>query len=69
MYARTIFYKINTVEPLNPEAAVLWVSERPLSCFYHKILSLMLCAITNEQEYYHIFLLYIYICILFACFF
>lgn len=23
MYARTIFYKINTTEPLNPEAAVL----------------------------------------------
>lgn len=26
MYARTIFYKISTTEPLNPEAAVLWVS-------------------------------------------
>lgn len=25
MYARTIFYKINTMDPLNPEAAVLWV--------------------------------------------
>lgn len=23
MYARTVFYKINTMEPLNPEAAVL----------------------------------------------
>lgn len=25
MYARTIFYKISTTEPLNPEASVLWV--------------------------------------------
>lgn len=31
MYARTIFYKINTTEPLNPEAAVLWVSHLLLS--------------------------------------
>lgn len=28
----------------------------------------MLCAVTNEQEYYHIFLLYIYICILLRVF-
>ena len=29
MYARTVFYKINTTEPLNPEAAVLWVPDTP----------------------------------------
>ena len=35
MYARTVFYKINTMEPLNPEAAVLWVPLPPsaLNCW------------------------------------
>ena len=28
LYARRIFYKIDTKEPLNPEAAVLWVASQ-----------------------------------------
>lgn len=35
MYARTVFYKINTTEPLNPEAAVLWVPDLLLSSIIH----------------------------------
>uniref|UniRef100_A0A8C6T6S3 Akt interacting protein n=1 Tax=Neogobius melanostomus TaxID=47308 RepID=A0A8C6T6S3_9GOBI len=42
MYARTIFYKINTAEPLNPEAAVLY--EKDVQLFKSKVVeSVKLC--------------------------
>ncbi|XP_020797281.1 AKT-interacting protein isoform X1 [Boleophthalmus pectinirostris] len=42
MYARTIFYKINTTEPLNPEAAVLY--EKDVQLFKSKVVeSVKLC--------------------------
>lgn len=42
MYARTIFYKINTTEPLNPEAAVLY--EKDVHLFKSKVVdSVKLC--------------------------
>ncbi|KAM6942925.1 AKT-interacting protein isoform 1-T1 [Xenentodon cancila] len=42
MYARTVFYKINTVEPLNPEAAVLY--EKDVQLFKSKVVdSVKLC--------------------------
>uniref|UniRef100_A0A8C9WHY8 Akt interacting protein n=1 Tax=Scleropages formosus TaxID=113540 RepID=A0A8C9WHY8_SCLFO len=42
MYARTIFYKINTVEPLNPEAAVLY--DKDVQLFKSKVVdSVKLC--------------------------
>ncbi|XP_057710261.1 AKT-interacting protein isoform X1 [Corythoichthys intestinalis] len=42
MYARTIFYKINTSEPLNPEAAVLY--EKDVQLFKSKVVdSVKLC--------------------------
>uniref|UniRef100_A0A3B5AHC2 AKT interacting protein n=1 Tax=Stegastes partitus TaxID=144197 RepID=A0A3B5AHC2_9TELE len=42
MYARTVFYKINTTEPLNPEAAVLY--EKDVQLFKSKVVdSVKLC--------------------------
>ncbi|XP_054627928.1 AKT-interacting protein isoform X3 [Dunckerocampus dactyliophorus] len=42
MYARTIFYKIHTTEPLNPEAAVLY--EKDVQLFKSKVVdSVKLC--------------------------
>ncbi|XP_074523351.1 AKT-interacting protein isoform X2 [Halichoeres trimaculatus] len=42
MYARTIFYKINTTDPLNPEAAVLY--EKDVHLFKSKVVdSVKLC--------------------------
>ncbi|XP_011491669.1 AKT-interacting protein isoform X2 [Oryzias latipes] len=42
MYARTVFYKINTAEPLNPEAAVLY--EKDVQLFKSKVVdSVKLC--------------------------
>ncbi|KAG2470012.1 AKTIP protein, partial [Polypterus senegalus] len=42
MYARTVFYKIQTVEPLNPEAAVLY--EKDVQLFKSKVVdSVKLC--------------------------
>lgn len=42
MYARTVFYKINTTEPLNPEAAVLY--EKDIQLFKNKVVdSVKLC--------------------------
>ncbi|XP_053532634.1 AKT-interacting protein isoform X2 [Ictalurus punctatus] len=42
MYARTIFYKINTMEPLNPEAAVLY--DKDIQLFKSKVVdSVKLC--------------------------
>ncbi|KAJ8272154.1 hypothetical protein COCON_G00110130 [Conger conger] len=42
MYARTIFYKISTVEPLNPEAAVLY--DKDVQLFKSKVVdSVKLC--------------------------
>ncbi|XP_057203644.1 AKT-interacting protein isoform X1 [Triplophysa rosa] len=42
MYARTIFYKINTMDPLNPEAAVLY--DRDIQLFKRKVIdSVKLC--------------------------
>ncbi|XP_075869876.1 AKT-interacting protein isoform X1 [Nelusetta ayraudi] len=42
MYARTIFYKINTTEPLNPEAAVLY--DKDVHLFKSKVVdSVKLC--------------------------
>uniref|UniRef100_A0A3Q3WTI3 UBC core domain-containing protein n=1 Tax=Mola mola TaxID=94237 RepID=A0A3Q3WTI3_MOLML len=42
MYARTIFYKISTTEPLNPEAAVLY--EKDVHLFKSKVVdSVKLC--------------------------
>uniref|UniRef100_A0A3P9L2N2 UBC core domain-containing protein n=1 Tax=Oryzias latipes TaxID=8090 RepID=A0A3P9L2N2_ORYLA len=35
MYARTVFYKINTAEPLNPEAAVLKFGPRKGELVHH----------------------------------
>ncbi|KAM9422247.1 AKT-interacting protein-like isoform 3-T6 [Salvelinus alpinus] len=42
MYARTVFYKINTMEPLNPEAAVLY--DKDVQVFKSKVVdSVKLC--------------------------
>uniref|UniRef100_A0AAX7TYR0 UBC core domain-containing protein n=1 Tax=Astatotilapia calliptera TaxID=8154 RepID=A0AAX7TYR0_ASTCA len=42
MYARTVFYKINTTDPLNPEAAVLY--EKDVQLFKSKVVdSVKLC--------------------------
>ncbi|KAK3528193.1 hypothetical protein QTP86_023982 [Hemibagrus guttatus] len=42
MYARTVFYKINTMEPLNPEAAVLY--DKDVQLFKSKVVdSVKLC--------------------------
>ncbi|XP_031670608.1 AKT-interacting protein isoform X1 [Oncorhynchus kisutch] len=42
MYARTVFYKINTMEPLNPEAAVLY--DKDVQLFKSKVIdSVKLC--------------------------
>ncbi|CAL8382737.1 unnamed protein product [Boreogadus saida] len=42
MYARTVFYKINTTEPLNPEAAVLY--DKDVQLFKSKVVdSVKLC--------------------------
>ncbi|KAM4744156.1 AKT-interacting protein isoform 1-T1 [Anableps anableps] len=42
MYARTVFYKINTTEPLNPEAAVLY--EKDVQLFKSRVVdSVKLC--------------------------
>ncbi|KAL7831228.1 hypothetical protein SRHO_G00307310 [Serrasalmus rhombeus] len=42
MYARTVFYKINTMEPLNPEAAVLY--DKDIQLFKSKVVdSVKLC--------------------------
>ncbi|KAI5626183.1 AKT-interacting protein, partial [Silurus asotus] len=42
MYARTIFYKINTTEPFNPEAAVLY--DKDIQLFKSKVVdSVKLC--------------------------
>ncbi|XP_016300573.1 AKT-interacting protein-like [Sinocyclocheilus anshuiensis] len=42
MYARTIFYKINTMDPLNPEAAVLY--DKDIQLFKSKVVdSVKLC--------------------------
>ncbi|KAK7170369.1 hypothetical protein R3I94_000557 [Phoxinus phoxinus] len=42
MYARTIFYKINTMDPLNPEAAVLY--EKDIQLYKSKVVdSVKLC--------------------------
>ncbi|XP_066569533.1 AKT-interacting protein isoform X1 [Amia ocellicauda] len=42
MYARTVFYKIHTMEPLNPEAAVLY--EKDVQLFKSKVVdSVKLC--------------------------
>lgn len=42
MYARTIFYKINTMDPLNPEAAVLY--DKDIQLFKRKVIdSVKLC--------------------------
>lgn len=54
MYARTVFYKINTSEPLNPEAAVLWVTAAPLHD--QLVIQEMLCTqslvdVVNEQAW------------------
>uniref|UniRef100_A0A8C1R6C8 Akt interacting protein n=1 Tax=Cyprinus carpio TaxID=7962 RepID=A0A8C1R6C8_CYPCA len=42
MYARTVFYKINTMDPLNPEAAVLY--DKDIQLFKSKVVdSVKLC--------------------------
>ncbi|KAF5904428.1 AKT-interacting protein isoform X1, partial [Clarias magur] len=42
MFARTVFYKINTVDPLNPEAAVLY--DKDIQLFKSKVVdSVKLC--------------------------
>nr|XP_046204987.1 AKT-interacting protein isoform X6 [Oncorhynchus gorbuscha] len=45
MYARTVFYKINTMEPLNPEAAVLFFRyDKDVQLFKSKVVdSVKLC--------------------------